>query len=56
MFVEEEQFQQTEQTKALKKSEEKIATRDSFDRGTTYTPPRTITIDSKYEGAVNISV
>jgi major vault protein len=29
---------------------------DSFQRGTSFTPPRTITIDSKYEGAVSISV
>ena len=29
---------------------------DSFDRGTKYTPPRTITLDTKFEGAVAISV
>lgn len=29
---------------------------DSMQRGTSYTPPRTITIDSKYEGAVVIDV
>ncbi len=29
---------------------------DSFQRGTSFTPPRTITIDSKFEGAVAISV
>ena len=29
---------------------------DDFKRGTTYTPPRTITLDTKYEGAVSINV
>lgn len=29
---------------------------DQFDRGTVYTPPRTITLDTKFDGAVNISV
>lgn len=29
---------------------------DSFDRRTQYTPPRTITLDTKYEGAVAINV
>lgn len=29
---------------------------DQFNRGTSYTPPRTITLDTKYEGAVAISV
>jgi major vault protein len=29
---------------------------DDFQRRTTYTPPRTITLDTKYEGAVTISV
>ena len=29
---------------------------DSIDRGTTYTPPRTITLDTKFEGAVAINV
>jgi major vault protein len=30
------------------------ASTQSFDRGTGYTPPRTITIDSKYDGAVRV--
>jgi major vault protein len=29
---------------------------DTFTRGTAFTPPRTITLDTKYEGAVSISV
>jgi major vault protein len=29
---------------------------DTFSRGTTFTPPRTITLDTKYEGAVAIAV
>jgi major vault protein len=29
---------------------------DTFSRGTTFTPPRTIILDTKYEGAVSISV
>jgi major vault protein len=29
---------------------------DDFKRGTSYTPPRTITLDTKYEGAVSINV
>lgn len=29
---------------------------DTFTRGQTFTPPRTITLDTKYEGAVSISV
>ncbi len=29
---------------------------DSFDRGTKYTPPRTITLDTKFEGAVALNV
>ena len=29
---------------------------DSFERGSQYTPPRTITIDSKYEGAVCLNI
>lgn len=29
---------------------------DQFNRGTSFTPPRTITLDTKYEGAVSISV
>lgn len=31
-------------------------TGDTLSRGSTYTPPRTITLDTKYEGAVAISV
>lgn len=29
---------------------------DQIERGTTYTPPRTITLDTKYDGAVNVNV
>jgi len=29
---------------------------DQLDRGSTYTPPRTITLDTKFDGAVNINV
>ena len=29
---------------------------ESFKRGTTYTPPRTITLDTKYDGAVRVDV
>lgn len=29
---------------------------DQLERGTVYTPPRTITLDTKYDGAVNIGV
>lgn len=29
---------------------------DTFQRGTAFTPPRTITLDTKYEGAVSINV
>ncbi len=29
---------------------------DTFQRGTSFTPPRTITLDTKYEGAVGIAV
>ena len=36
-------------------SRERVAG-DSFQRGTSFTPPRSITIDNKYEGAVSISV
>jgi major vault protein len=33
-----------------------ISASDELKRGTSYTPPRTITIDSKYDGAVSIDV
>ena len=29
---------------------------DQFDRGTSYTPPRTITLDTKFEGAVALNI
>ena len=29
---------------------------DSFRRGTTYTPPRTVILDTKYEGAVTVNI
>ena len=29
---------------------------DTFRRGTSYTPPRTVTLDTKYEGAVTVNV
>ncbi|KIG17060.1 hypothetical protein DB30_03657 [Enhygromyxa salina] len=29
---------------------------DDFDRGQTYTPPRTITLDTRYDGAVSVGV
>src|SRR3989338_4363126 len=29
---------------------------DQFDRGTNYTPPRTITLDNKFEGAVSLNI
>ena len=29
---------------------------DTFRRGTSYTPPRTVTLDTKYEGAVSVNV
>lgn len=34
----------------------KSAFADELNRGTVYTPPRTITLDSKYDGAVNVNV
>lgn len=36
-------------------SKEKFAG-DSVNRGTTYTPPRTITLDTKYSGAISIDI
>jgi major vault protein len=40
---------------SFKDAEEKISG-DSFDRKNQYTPPRTITLDTKYEGAVAIEI
>lgn len=37
-------------------SAEPSVTEDVFSRGTTYTKPRTVTFDNKYEGAVQINV
>jgi major vault protein len=34
----------------------RMATPDSFERGTTYTPPRQITLDTKYEGVPAIRI
>jgi len=41
---------------ALRESSAKGFVADALNRGTKYTPPRTITINSKYEGAVRIEV
>lgn len=58
-FVEEQKMTQESQPAAVHKKKEEVGqshVSDSFERGNTYTPPRTITIDSKYEGAVCINV
>jgi major vault protein len=41
---------------ALKSAKQVGAFADSLNRGTKYTPPRTITLDTRYEGAVGINV
>jgi major vault protein len=43
-------------TSTLRKSATANAFADQLERGTTYTPPRTITLDTKYDGAVMINV
>lgn len=43
-------------TSTLPRSATQNAFADQMERGTVYTPPRTITLDTKYEGAVNINV
>jgi major vault protein len=43
-------------TSTLRRSATANAFADQLERGTTYTPPRTITLDTKYDGAVNINV
>lgn len=35
---------------------EELPVEQSFNRGTTYTPPRQITLDTKYEGAVSVNI
>lgn len=37
-------------------SQQAVAGAESFTRGTTYTPPRTVTLDTKYDGVPAISV
>lgn len=43
------------QQRRMEKASKKIAS-EKFDRSHQFTPPRTITLDTKYEGAVNINV
>jgi len=49
-------FMVQEDAQKLMKSTSKSIAGDTFARGTQFTPPRTITLDTKYEGAVSIAV
>jgi major vault protein len=59
-FLEEQSFQLKKQKEEEFKKDETpqrtVFVGDAFERGTQFTPPRTLTIDTKYEGAVCISV
>ena len=52
-MVEEETFRAA--LRSTRGATSKSLVADQMQRGTTYTPPRTITIDNKFEGAVQIS-
>ncbi len=55
-FVEEQKMVTSTQALATQKEAAPSHVSDSIERSTTYTPPRTITIDSKYEGAVCLNI
>ena len=47
---------QDKKSKKEKKGASKAIASEGFNRGQTYTPPRTIVLDTRYDGAVSISV
>ncbi|MCS7027738.1 MAG: hypothetical protein NZ519_03140 [Bacteroidia bacterium] len=47
--------QRTEMPRKREKASKEIAS-EEFERDTSFTPPRTITLDTKYEGAVTINI
>jgi major vault protein len=58
-FVEETSFQRQRPRKEVEEKSSPqytVVGDDAIERNTQFTPPRTLTIDSKYEGAVSISV
>ena len=56
-FVEDAELEQAKPKKAKKaKGGSQASAGEGFNRGQTYTPPRTIVLDTRYEGAVSVSV
>lgn len=55
LAAQENQKELRRQRREQSKAEEGFAG-DDFTRGTSYTPPRTITLDTRYDGAVTVSV
>ncbi|PRP94790.1 Shoulder domain protein [Enhygromyxa salina] len=57
-FVEDAELEESSSTKKGKRRKEVSDeyAGDDFNRGQTYTPPRTITLDTRYDGAVSVGV
>ena len=55
-FVESAEVDAPQQSKKKSKEAKQEFAGDDFNRGQTYTPPRTIVLDTRYDGAVAVSV